>query len=101
MTIAAEQTMAPHPVNPSTSRVRRHRQRRRDSLRLYTVTVPEMVIENAIARGLLAAEDRAEPCQACYAALLSDAALDWLANGGLIIDEQRGDAAAIIRGINE
>jgi hypothetical protein len=39
--------------------------------------------------------------QACYAALLSDAALDWLANGGLIIDEQRGDAAAIIRGINE
>jgi hypothetical protein len=63
MTIAAEQTMAPHPVNPSTSRVRRHRQRRRDSLRLYTVTVPEMVIENAIARGLLAAEDRAEPWQ--------------------------------------
>ena len=79
MTIAAEQTMAPHPVNPSTSRVRRHRERRKDGLRLFTMTVPETVIENAIARGLLAAEDRAEPwpvIQACYAAQLSDAALD-------------------------
>ena len=60
-------------------------------------------LENAITRGLLAAEDRAEPwpvIQGCYAAQLSDAALDWLAKGGVITDEQRGDAAAIIRGIS-
>jgi hypothetical protein len=42
-----------------TLRVRRHRQRRRDCLRLFTVIVPETVIENAIARGLLAVENRA------------------------------------------
>ena len=96
-------TTTARPANPSTKRVRRHRERRRDGLRLFTVTIPEAVIENAIARGLLAAEDRAEPwalIQACYAALLSDAALDWLAKGGVITDEQRGDAAAIIRGIS-
>ena len=46
---------------PSKLRVRRHRQRRRDGLRLFTVTVPETAIENAIARGLLAVENRAEP----------------------------------------
>jgi hypothetical protein len=61
--------------------VRRHRERRRNGLRLFTVTIPETVIENAIARGLLATEDRAEPwpvIQGCYAGQLSDAALDWL-----------------------
>jgi hypothetical protein len=46
---------------PGTLRVRRHRQRRRDGLRLFTVIVPETVIEKAIARGLLAVENRAEP----------------------------------------
>jgi len=85
MTTAAEQTIAPRTVNSSTSRVRRHRERRRDGLRLFTVTVPEAVIENAIARGLLAAEDRAKPwsvIQGCYAAQVSDAALNWLISGG-------------------
>jgi hypothetical protein len=103
MTVASDHTTAPRPVHPSTPRVRRHRERRRDGLRLFTVTIPETVIENAITRGLLAAEDRAEPwpvIQGCYAAQLSDAALDWLAKGGVITDEQRGDAAAIIRGIS-
>jgi hypothetical protein len=79
MTIV-EQTSAPR-LNPSAARVRRHRERRRDGLRLFTVPVPMAVIENAIARELLAAEDRAEPwpvIQGCYAAQLSDAALDWL-----------------------
>ena len=93
----------PSPVNTSTSRVRRHRERLRNGLRLLTVTVPETVIENAIARRLLAAEDRAEPwpvIQGCYAAQLSDAALNWLIKRGVITPEQRGDAAAIIRGIS-
>jgi hypothetical protein len=75
----------PSPVNTSTSRVRRHRERLRNGLRLLTVTVPETVIENAIARRLLAAEDRAEPwpvIQGCYAAQLSDSALNWLIKGG-------------------
>jgi hypothetical protein len=84
--------------------VRRHRERRRNGLRLFTVTIPETVIENAIARGLLATEDRAEPwpvIQGCYAAQLSDAALDWLAKGGVVTHEQRGDAAAILRSISK
>ncbi len=100
----AEQTIAPPPVNPSTSRVRRHRERRREGLRLFTVTVPQTLIENAIARGLLAAEDRAEPwpvIQACYAAQVSDAALNWLISGGVITHEQRGDAGAILRSISK
>jgi hypothetical protein len=73
--------------------VRQHRRRRRNRLRLFTVPVPETVIENAIARGLLAAEDRTKPwhvIQGCYAAQLSDAALEWLVNGGVITHEQRG-----------
>ena len=38
---------------PSTLRVRRYRERRRGQLRLLTVEIPESVIEDAIARGLL------------------------------------------------
>jgi hypothetical protein len=86
--------------SPGTLRVRQHRQRRRDGLRLFTVIVPETVIENAIARGLLAAENRAESwpvIEGCYAAQLSDAALAWLIKGKVIAHEQRGDAAAILR----
>ena len=93
----------PSPVNTSTSRVRRHRERLRNGLRLLTVTVPETVIENTIARGLLAAAGRADPwpvIHACYAAQLSDAALAWLVNGGVIAHEQRGDAGAFLRGIS-
>jgi hypothetical protein len=92
------------PANPSTLRVRRHRERRRGGLRLFTVPVPETVIEGAIARGLLAAEDRAEPwpvIQGCYAAQLSDQALDWLINGGVITPQQRGDAGAMFRSISK
>jgi hypothetical protein len=103
MTIAAERTTAPRPVSPSAARVRRHRERLREGLRLFTVTVPEAAIENAVARGLLPAQDRTKPwsvIQACYAAQLSDAALDWLVNGGVITPEQRGDAGAILRSIS-
>ena len=74
-------------MNTVTLRVRRYRKRRRENLRLFTVELPEPVIEDAIARGLLKREDHTRPwptIQSCYAALLSDAALDWLTDGGEI-----------------
>jgi hypothetical protein len=104
MSNAPDNVTNPAPANPSTLRVRRHRERRRDGLRLFTVPVPKTVIEGAIARGLLAAEDRAKPwpvIQGCYAAQLSDAALDWLVNGGVITHEQRCDAGAILRSVSK
>ncbi len=72
------------PANSSTLRLRQYHQRRRDGPRLFTVTVPKTVIENAIARELLAAEDRAKlwrVIQGCYAQL-SEAAVDWLVVAG-------------------
>ena len=75
---AATENIAERHVGASTQRVRRYRERRREGLQLFTVTIPETVIENTIARGLLAAEHCAQPwpvIQACYAAQLSDAAL--------------------------
>ncbi len=85
-------------------RVRRHRERRRQRHCLFTVEVPEAVIDEAIARGLLKPEDRASPwvvLQACIAAQLSDVALDWLIKGGVITREQRADAIAILRSISD
>jgi hypothetical protein len=67
------------------------------------VTAPEAIIEAAVARGLLASEQRAAPwsvIQGCYASLLSDAALERLVNDGIITHEQRGDAGAILRNIS-
>jgi hypothetical protein len=67
------------------------------------VTVPEALIENAVARGLLAAKDQGEPwsvVQSCYAAQLSDPTLEWLIASGLINREQRNDAVAVLRGIS-
>ena len=93
----------PCPTGRSTQRVRRHRERRRHGLRLLTVAVPETVIEGAVARGLLASDDGAQPwsvIQGCYASLLSDAALAWLIDNGVIAREQRGDAGIILRSIN-
>jgi hypothetical protein len=103
MTVATKHIPERRPERPSTLRVRRHRERRSHGLRLLTVTVPETVIEAAVARGLLASEERAEPwavIQGCYASQLSDAALDRLVNDGVITHEQRGDAAAILRSIS-
>jgi len=97
--IAAE----PRPLSSGALRARRHRERRRQGLRLFTVEVPEATIAHAVARGLLKPEDRAKPLsviQACYAAQLADGALDRLINGGLITHEQRGDAASILRAIS-
>jgi len=94
----------PRSVSPSTLRVRRHRERRRQGLRLFNVEVPEPRIDEAIARRLLSPQDRNDAwavLQAGYASMLSDKALDWLINGGVITREQRGDAAAILRCISD
>jgi hypothetical protein len=102
-TIAPENVGEPC-ITGSTLRVRRHRERRRANLGLFTVELPEANIQNAISRHLLRVEDRAKAwpaIQGCYAAQLSDAALDWLVNGGVITHEQRGDAAAILRNISD
>jgi hypothetical protein len=72
---------AEHMVSSSTLRVRRHRERRREGLCLFTVEVPEATIEEARARRLLRPEDNRKSwpvVQACYAAQLSDAALERL-----------------------
>jgi hypothetical protein len=96
--MSAETTAEPG-ISPATStlRVRRWRQRRRGKLRQVTVTVPQSVIDHAIARGLL--QPAAEPwavVQACYAAQLSDAVLNRLVDDGVITAEQ----VAILRGIS-
>jgi len=97
-------TVAKRPFSASTLRVRRHRERRREGLCLFTVEVPEATIEEARARGLLKPEDNGKRwpvIQACYAAQLSDAALERLINAGVIAPDERGDAGAILRGISD
>ncbi len=91
-------------MNPTTLRVRRHRERRREGVRLVTVEVPERVIEAATARGLLKPEDCAEAwgiIEACHASLLSDKALGWLVRNGVIASDQRADAVAILRSVSD
>ena len=44
-------------ISASTLRVRRHRERRREGLRLLTLEMPEPAIETAIARGFLKPEE--------------------------------------------
>ena len=99
MTAATE----PCPTRRSTERVRRHRERRRNRHSLFTVEVPQSVIDAAIERQLLKPGKRDEAwevIQACHASLLSDKALDWLIRNGVIRNEQRADAAAILRNIS-
>ena len=90
------------PVRPSTLRVRRYRERRREHLRLLTVEIPESVIEDAIARGLLKPEESAPwaVIESAYAAQLSDKALKWLTDNAVIITEQRSNAVEILRCIS-
>jgi hypothetical protein len=91
------------PANSSAARVRRYRERRKRRLCLLTVPVPETVIEEAVARGLLPAQGRAEPwsvIQSCYAAQISDAALEWLIKAGVIKREQRVIAVEVLRCIS-
>jgi hypothetical protein len=104
MSAAGENASDLRPTSPGALRARRHRQRRRDGVRLVTVEVPEGVVREAIARALLKSEERPEPwtlIQACYASLLSDAALDWLTRNEVITGELRADAVAILRSISE
>jgi hypothetical protein len=103
MTAAVENVTETRPARPGALRVQRHRKRRRENLRLFTIEMPEATIENAIARGLLKPEDRAKSwpvLQACYATQLADGVMDWLINSGVITHEQRGDAASILRAIS-
>ena len=91
------------PTGRSTQRVRRHRERRRNRHSLFTVEVPQTAIDAAIGRGLLDPASLYEPwvlIQACYANMLSDAALNWLVRNEVIRNEQRADAAAILRSIS-
>ena len=99
MTADSKNVTETRPVRPSTLRVRRHRQRRRGHLRLLTVEVPESVIEDAIARGLLKPEESAPwaVIESAYAAQLSDKALKWLTDNAVIIAEQRSSAVEILR----
>ena len=99
-----ENVTEPHSLRPNTLRVRRHRQRRREGLRLLTVEIPEPVIEAAIARGLLKPEDCAQSSsvmRSAFATQLSDTALNWLTSNAVITSEQRADAVAILQRISE
>jgi hypothetical protein len=94
----------PHSLRPNTLRVRRHRQRRPEGLRLLTVEIPEPVIEAAIARGLLKPEDCTQSSsvmRSAFAAQLSDTALNWLTSNAVITREQRADAVAILQRVSE
>jgi hypothetical protein len=91
-------------MKPSTLRVRRYRERRREGLRLLTLEMPERAIDAAIARGFLKPEETTQAwsvIESIYATQLSDRALDWLIDSGVITEDQRGDAAAILRCISD
>ena len=98
-----ENVTEPHSLRPNTLRVRRHRQRRREGLRLLAVEIPEPVIEAAIARGLLKPEDCTQSSsvmRSAFAAQLSDTALNWLTSNAVITWEQRtyGLRACVVAG---
>jgi hypothetical protein len=104
MTVGDENVTKSRPVGASTPRVRRHRERRREGLRQLTVEMPEFAIEAAIARALLKPEESAQAwpvIQSVYATQLSDKVLDWLTQHAVITREQRTDALAIFRCIND
>jgi hypothetical protein len=94
--------MASPSVKPSTLRVRRHRERRREGLRSFTVELPKADIEDAVVRGMLKSDyDAWDVLDAYYADHLSDAALDWLVNNKVIKHEDRNDARAILCSISD
>jgi len=103
-------TTTPHSVKPSTLRVRRYRERRREGICSLTVEMPKAVIEEAIADGGLKPDYDAwdlldayyaDVLDAYYADHLSDAALEWLIKNKVIKSEQRGDIAAILSSISD
>ena len=88
-------TTAPHSVNPSTLRVRRHRERRREGVCCLTVEMYEADIAEATARGLLKSDgDAWNVLDAWYACHLSDVALHWL------VDNRYRTRAARRRGLD-
>jgi hypothetical protein len=92
------------PERPSTLRVRLHRERRREGLRLLTLEMPESAINAAIARGFLKLEDSTQAwsvIQSVYATQLSERALNWLTDNGVITAEQRTNPVAILRRISD
>ena len=91
-------------ISVSTLRVRRHRERRREGLRLLTLEMPVPAIETAIARGFLKPEETTQAwsvIQSVYAAQLSDRALNWLTDNAVITPVQRTNAAAILHRISD
>jgi hypothetical protein len=81
--------------------VRRHRERRREGLCSFTVEMPKVDIEDAIARGMLKPNcDAWDVLDSWYADHLSDAALEWLVNNKVITREQCNDAVAILCSIS-
>jgi hypothetical protein len=98
-----ENVTEPRPLRLSTQRVRLHRERRRDGLRLLTLEMPKTAIDAAIARGFLKPEETTQAwsvIEGVYATQLSDRALNWLTDNAVITMEQRTNAAAILRCIS-
>ena len=102
MTVSDENVPEPHP-KPSTRRVRLHRERRREGLRLLTLEMPETAIDAAIARGFLKPEDSNlawSVIDSVYRTQLSDTALNWLTDNAVMSSEQRTNVASILRCIS-
>jgi len=94
-------TTSPRPANPSTERVRRYRERRREGVCCLTVEMYEADIAEATARGLLKSDGDAWcVLDAWYASHLSEAALQWLVDNEVIKPAEREDAAAILHRIS-
>ncbi len=68
---AAIENIAEAGICASTERVRPHRQRRRNRLRLMSVAMPEASIDQAITRGLLKPEDRSRPWSVIQASIVA------------------------------
>ncbi len=103
MTISStSSTIPPHSVKPSTLRVRRYRERRREGLCCFTIEMSKDGIEDAVARGVLRpGYDAWDVLDAWYADHLSEAALEWLVSKKVITREQRNDAVAILGGLGD
>ncbi len=95
-------TTASRSVKPSTLRVRRHRERRREGICSFTVEMRRADIGDAIARGKLKSDhDAWDVLDAYYADHLSDAAFEWLVANKVTMHEDRNDAGAILRSISD
>jgi hypothetical protein len=101
---AAPESRPKSRIAASTLRARLHRERRREGLRLLTLEIPETAIAAAVARGFLKPEDSTQAwsvIQSVYATLLSERALNWLTDNGVITTEQRTNPVAILRSISD